>query len=174
MVLIKVFDYSWIKPLLLLSSLKITPLRIIMAHNFICKQNPVRTPKVLLCQANFNFKPLPKHLTLQLDNFSKDNKNQTMLAFESDLVAWGIFETVTFFFLLVGNIYEDIDACFSKVAKQTRKKDICRMLLQPIMKFNVLGATNPGTNLPGTLCFNVDCTFYADNKYRSKQDRAES
>ena len=71
-----------------------------------------------------DFKPLPRHLTLQLDNSGKDNKNQTMIAFGSDLVARGIFETVTFFFLMVGHTHEDIDATFSKVASQTRQKSI--------------------------------------------------
>jgi hypothetical protein len=77
-----------------------------------------------LSSGSLSFKPLPKHLTLQLDNSPKDNKNQTMLAFGSDLVARGVFETVTFFFLMVGHTHEDIDASFSKVATQTRNKDI--------------------------------------------------
>jgi hypothetical protein len=63
-----------------------------------------------------DFKPLPRHLMLQLDNFSKENKNQTMIAFGSDLVARGVLETITFFFLIVGHTHEDIDAFFSKVA----------------------------------------------------------
>jgi hypothetical protein len=44
-----------------------------------------------------DFKPLPRHVTLQLDNSAKENKNQTMIAFSSDLVARGVFETITFF-----------------------------------------------------------------------------
>jgi hypothetical protein len=44
-----------------------------------------------------DFKPLPRHLTLQLDNCPKENKNQTMIAFGSDLVARVVFKTVTFF-----------------------------------------------------------------------------
>jgi hypothetical protein len=60
-----------------------------------------------------DFKPLPRHLMLLLDNCPKKNKNQTMIAFGSDLVARGIFETVTIFFLIVGHTHEDIDATFS-------------------------------------------------------------
>ena len=71
-----------------------------------------------------SFKPLPKHLVLQMDNSAKDNKNQTMLAFSSDLVARGIFETVTMSFLMKGHTHEDIDAAFSKVSLRTRGKDI--------------------------------------------------
>jgi hypothetical protein len=71
-----------------------------------------------------SFKPLPKHLVLQMDNSAKDNKNQTMLAFSSDLVARGIFETVTMSFLMTGHTHEDIDAAFSKVSYRTKGKDI--------------------------------------------------
>jgi hypothetical protein len=61
---------------------------------------------------------------LQLDNSPKENKNQTMIAFSSDLVVRGVFETVTFFFLIVYYIHEDIDATFSKMASQTQNKSI--------------------------------------------------
>jgi hypothetical protein len=47
-----------------------------------------------------------------------------MIAFGSDLVARGVFETVTFFFLMVGYNHKDIDATFSKVAFQTQNKSI--------------------------------------------------
>jgi hypothetical protein len=71
-----------------------------------------------------DFKPLPRHLMLQLDNYLKVNKNQTMIAFGSDLVARGVFDTVTFFFLMVGHTHKNIDANFSKVASQTQNKSI--------------------------------------------------
>src|SRR5450759_2321719 len=57
-------------------------------------------------------------------NSPKDNKNQTMLAFCSDLVARGIFDTVTIGFLMKGHTHEDIDAAFSKVSFRTKGKDI--------------------------------------------------
>ena len=71
-----------------------------------------------------SFKPLPKHLVLQMDNSAKDNKNQTMMAYCSNLVARGVFETVTMSFLMVGHTHEDIDAAFSKVSLRTKGKDI--------------------------------------------------
>jgi hypothetical protein len=71
-----------------------------------------------------SFKPLPKHLILQLDNSPKDNKNQTMLAFASDLTARGIFVTVVMSFLMKGHTHEDIDAAFSKVSLRLKGKDI--------------------------------------------------
>jgi hypothetical protein len=59
---------------------------------------------------------LSHYLTLQLDNFPNENKNQTMIAFGSDLVAKGVFKTILFFFLIVGHTHEGIDATFLKVA----------------------------------------------------------
>lgn len=61
-------------------------------------------------------KPLPRHLTLQMDNSMKDNKNQIVMAFCSDLVTRGVFETMVMSFLMVGHTHEDVDA-FSKVAQ---------------------------------------------------------
>ena len=59
-----------------------------------------------------------------MDNSPKDNKNQTMIAYCSDLVARGIFETVIMSFLMIGHTHEDIDACFSKVSYRIRGKNI--------------------------------------------------
>ena len=50
-----------------------------------------------------------------MDNSAKDNKNQTVMAFLSELVARGVFVTITMSFLMVGHTHEDIDAFFSKV-----------------------------------------------------------
>jgi hypothetical protein len=71
-----------------------------------------------------DFKPLLRHLTLQLDNSPKKNKNQTIIAFRSDLVARGVFKIVTFFFLMVGHTHEEIEATFLKMAYQTQNKSI--------------------------------------------------
>ncbi|KAL3694902.1 hypothetical protein R1sor_008553 [Riccia sorocarpa] len=59
------------------------------------------------------FKPLPHVFMLQMDNSAKDNKNIHVLAFCSELVIRGVFETV-----------EDVDALFSKVSAQTINKDV--------------------------------------------------
>src|SRR5450759_4271508 len=59
-----------------------------------------------------------------MDNSSKDNQNQTMLAFASDLVAQGIFEIVTISFIMKGHTHEDIDAAFSKVSLRMGGKNI--------------------------------------------------
>jgi len=58
--------------------------------------------------------PLPPILTLQLDNASRDNKNQWVFAFCSLLVYKGIFYEVYINFLIVEHTHEDIDALFGQ------------------------------------------------------------
>ncbi|KAL3698901.1 hypothetical protein R1sor_012977 [Riccia sorocarpa] len=58
---------------------------------------------------------LPPNLYIQLDNSAKDNKNWTVMAFCSELVAIGCCKTITMSFLVVGHTHEDVDAFFSKV-----------------------------------------------------------
>ncbi|KAL3682625.1 hypothetical protein R1sor_000647 [Riccia sorocarpa] len=70
------------------------------------------------------FKKLPPIFMLQMDNSAKDNKNQQVLAFCSELVIRGVFEIVEVNFLLVGHTHEDVDALFSKVSARTINKDV--------------------------------------------------
>ncbi|KAL3679369.1 hypothetical protein R1sor_022325 [Riccia sorocarpa] len=70
------------------------------------------------------FKPLPPVFMLQMDNSAKDNKNIDVLAFCSELVIRGVFETLEVNFLMVGHTHEDVDALFSKVSAQTINKDV--------------------------------------------------
>ncbi|KAL3692045.1 hypothetical protein R1sor_005696 [Riccia sorocarpa] len=70
------------------------------------------------------FKPLPHVFMLQMDNWAKDSKNIHVLAFCSELVIRGVFETVEVNFLMVGHTHEDVDALFSKVSAQTINKDV--------------------------------------------------
>ena len=74
------------------------------------------------------FKKLPRHFHLQMDNSAKDNKNQTMIAFASELVKRGIFETVTLCFLMPGHTHEDIDAVFSRVSTRISHREIMTLL----------------------------------------------
>ncbi|KAL3679124.1 hypothetical protein R1sor_022080 [Riccia sorocarpa] len=59
-----------------------------------------------------------------MDNSAKDNKNVHVLAFCSELVIRGVFETIEVNFLMVGHTHEDVDALFSKVSAQTINKDV--------------------------------------------------
>ncbi|CAM6082336.1 unnamed protein product [Calypogeia fissa] len=70
------------------------------------------------------FKALPRHLHLQLDNSWKDNKNQTVIAFYSQLVGRGVFQTITLSFLMVGHTHEDVDALFSRVGVKIHNREV--------------------------------------------------
>ena len=47
-----------------------------------------------------------------------------MIAFANELVARGIFVTVTMIFLMVGHIHENIDVAFSRVSLHIKRHDI--------------------------------------------------
>lgn len=57
-------------------------------------------------------RPLGRDLHLQLDNTVAENKNRIVLGFVASLVAHGIFDTATIFFMPVGHTYNDLDAAF--------------------------------------------------------------
>ncbi|CAM6082151.1 unnamed protein product [Calypogeia fissa] len=78
-------------------------------------------------ESSISFRPLPRHLTLQMDNSGKDNKNQIVMAFCSNLVGRGVFETVQLSFLMVGHTHEDVDALFSQVSKQVKHKEVATL-----------------------------------------------
>ncbi len=67
--------------------------------------------------------PLPRVLFLQLDNCSKQNKSQFLIAYLGLLVGWDVFEEVILSFLPVGHTHEDIDQLFSRIAIFLRKND---------------------------------------------------
>ena len=66
---------------------------------------------------------LPRVLFLQLDNCSKQNKSQYLIAYLGLLVGWGVFDEVILCFLPVGHTHEDIDQLFSRIAIFLRKND---------------------------------------------------
>ena len=65
----------------------------------------------------------PSTLFLQLDNTSKENKNQYVFAYLTHLVNTGVFKTIYLSFLVPGHTHEDIDQLFSVLTKALRKKD---------------------------------------------------
>ncbi|KAL3699356.1 hypothetical protein R1sor_017378 [Riccia sorocarpa] len=75
-------------------------------------------------QTETTFKKLPPTFMLQMDNSAKDNKNIHVLAFCSELVIRGVFETVEVNFLMVWHTHEDVDALFSKVSARRVNKDV--------------------------------------------------
>lgn len=55
---------------------------------------------------------LPKTLFLQIDKFSRQNKNNYLLAYWGGLDAWTVFDEIIVGFLPVGHSYEDIAQAF--------------------------------------------------------------
>src|SRR5690606_34082275 len=62
-------------------------------------------------------------LYLQLDNTSKDNKNQTVFGYLSWLVKKGTFREIYVNFLPVGHTHEDIDQLFSVISRKLKNND---------------------------------------------------
>src|SRR5688572_25110101 len=55
-----------------------------------------------------NKKEIPETLYLQLDNTTKQNKNQYIIGYAACLVSWGLFQRVLISFLPVAHTHEDI------------------------------------------------------------------
>ena len=73
---------------------------------------------------NLDFKPLPPHLLLQLDNAASDNKNRYVFMFLSLLTALGVFITIEVGFLLMGHTHEDIDGTYRRMSSNLKSTDI--------------------------------------------------
>ena len=73
---------------------------------------------------NLDFKPLPPHLLLQLDNAASDNKNRYVFMFLSLITALDVFITIEVGFLLVGHTHEDIDGTYGRMYSNLKSKDI--------------------------------------------------
>lgn len=73
---------------------------------------------------NLDFKSLPPHLLLQLDNATSDNNNRYVFMFLSLLIALGVFITIEVGFLLVGHTHEDIDGTYKRMTSSLKSKDI--------------------------------------------------
>ena len=71
-----------------------------------------------------NFKSLPPHLLLQLDNAASDIKNRYLFMFLSLLTAIGVFITIEVGFLLMGHTHEDIDGTYGRMSSNLKSKDI--------------------------------------------------
>jgi hypothetical protein len=65
---------------------------------------------------------LPRFMHLQMDNTSKDNKNNIFLAFLVRLMANSVFVLIEVMFLRVGHTHEDVDQMFSCFSRKLRKQ----------------------------------------------------
>ena len=64
--------------------------------------------------------PLPPKFFVQLDNCSRENKNQYVMGYFDLLVATKVFQSVEVGFLPVGHTYEDVDQAFSQTSARLR------------------------------------------------------
>ena len=98
-------------------------------HLPIFERGPNVTIEVIhrtLCEVHKTYeargKSLPRKLYIQLDNCSRENKNQFLIAFLCDLVWKKVFDEICVFYLPVGHTHFDPDALFSKINANVRKQ----------------------------------------------------
>jgi len=63
-------------------------------------------------------------LHLQLDNTTAENKNNTLLGCVGLLIAWGVFQEATIFFMPVGHTFNELDAAFSPLIQSLMRRVI--------------------------------------------------
>lgn len=100
---------------------------------------------------------LPKIAYVQLDNTSKQCKNQYVLGWLACLVLWGVFEEIVITYLPVGHTHEDIDQFFSRLAVYLRHHAAhCRQTLAAAVKacFTCKDKSKPTTGILET-CANI-------------------
>jgi hypothetical protein len=67
---------------------------------------------------------IPQVLYLQLENTSRETKNQIVFGYLSMLVEMGIFQKVKFGFLLVGHTHDHIDQMFSHFSITLKRENV--------------------------------------------------
>ena len=67
---------------------------------------------------------LPPNLYLQLDNTTKENKNNMLFAYLAWLLQREVFQAIEVSFLPVGHTHEDIDQLFSCTSRRLRDRDV--------------------------------------------------
>ena len=110
--------------------------------------------------------PLPLVLNVRLDNACLDNKNRYVFSFFTLLVQKGVFREVYVYFLLIGHIYEDIDAMFGRWNYRLRTNDypMLPMLIKlfmdaekhPIIPHLIEEVPNFKAFVDGFLCTRID------------------
>lgn len=65
---------------------------------------------------------MPAHLTIQMDNTARENRNQYVVKWASWLVVRGVFRSVQLHFLLVGHTHINVDQKFSTIATELSRQ----------------------------------------------------
>ena len=73
---------------------------------------------------NVDFKALPPHLLLQLDNVASDNKNHYLFMFLSLLNSLGVLITIEVGFFPMGQTHEDINGTYRRISSNLKGKVI--------------------------------------------------
>jgi hypothetical protein len=86
------------------------------------------------------FGNVPQVLYLQLDDTSRENKNQFFFGYLSMLAQMGIFKKVKFGFLHVGHTHDHIDQMFSHFSVTLKSKNVGSLpsLIECIKKSYIL------------------------------------
>lgn len=66
---------------------------------------------------------LPRLLSIQLDNCTRENKNRYFMAYVEYLLGKRLFDHVEVSFLPIGRTHEDIDQLFSRTSERLRSKN---------------------------------------------------
>ena len=77
-----------------------------------------------LCQIREDPQRRSRHLQIQMDNCSGENKNRTVFAFCGMLIHKKIYESVTLSFLIPGHTHDDIDQMFSTWSQYFRRNNL--------------------------------------------------
>ena len=71
---------------------------------------------------------MPKHFTIQVDNTTRENRNQHLNKCAAALVMRSVFRSVTFSFLPVGHTHINLDQRFSSIATGLTQQNILETL----------------------------------------------
>jgi hypothetical protein len=66
-----------------------------------------------------------RHLYVNADNAAGTNKNKTILAFFSYLVAMGRFDAITYSFMIAGHKKSPVDGMFGMIKRRFLREDSC-------------------------------------------------
>ncbi len=72
--------------------------------------------------------PIPRKFFVQLDNCTRENKNNYLLSYLESLVSLDIFDIVEAGFLPKGHTHEDVDQCFSQTSYRLNHSNAITLL----------------------------------------------
>eukprot|EP01028_Stygiella_incarcerata_P005047 TRINITY_DN2174_c0_g2_i1.p1 TRINITY_DN2174_c0_g2~~TRINITY_DN2174_c0_g2_i1.p1 ORF type:complete len:551 (+),score=142.66 TRINITY_DN2174_c0_g2_i1:321-1973(+) len=89
-------------------------------------KTPSAVASMLLDYINQSVGRHVRHVYMNADNTAGSNKNKTILALCSYLVAIGRFDTITYSFMIAGHTKSAVDGSFGLIKQRFLKEDYCR------------------------------------------------